>query len=411
MVGGVTSYPRCQQILSSCPSMENTYPDGSPEAGAGSGSGKETRLPGIHHLLSELAGAFGDFGTIIPLILAVAVVCRLPLAPILLFFGIWYVLSGIIYQLPIPVEPMKAVAAVAIAEQLGAGEIAAAGLVLGIIFLAIGSERWMAAIGRFIPEGVIRGIQLALALLLIKTAIGFLTQDLWVFAFAFAIILAGLAFSWKTRVPDLSAIVVIILGIIIGIAIRGFPGFQMIALPGLVIPTLGDTANAMTQLVLPQAILTVTNAILATSLLSKDLFHREVPAQKLSRTIGIMNLTSVPFGGLPMCHGAGGLAGQYRFGARTGLANIVAGAFFLALALFFASQAMLTLIPVGIFGALLLFSALELGKHGLKRDSWVIAGLMGVVALVSSMTIAFVVGMVVAYGMMWYRGHYQKNAR
>jgi MFS superfamily sulfate permease-like transporter len=369
----------------------------------GTGPGQDSQSRNLNSHLSELAGAFGDFGTIIPLVLAVAVVCRLPLAPILLFFGIWYIATGGIYHLPIPVEPMKAVAAIAIAEQLGGGEIAAAGIVLGVLFLVIGSDRWMTAIARFIPEGVLRGIQLALALLLIKTAAGFLTEDPYIFAFALAIILAGLALSWRTRFPDLSAIVVVVLGIILGIVINGFPGFHLFELPTLVIPTTGDTINALTQLVVPQAILTVTNAVLATSLLAKDLFHREVPPQKLSRTIGLMNLISVPFGGFPMCHGAGGLAGQYRFGARTGLANIVAGIFFLALALFFASQAMLTLIPVGIFGALLLFSALELGKHGLKRDSWAIAGLMGAIAVISSMTAAFVVGMVVAYAMVWYQ--------
>ncbi|HMK16407.1 MAG TPA: putative sulfate/molybdate transporter, partial [Methanomicrobiales archaeon] len=131
----------------------------------------------LRHLLSELAGAFGDFGTIVPLVLAAALVCSLPLAPILLFFGIWFMATGLIYRLPIPVEPMKAIAAVAIAGALGPGEIAAAGLVLGVLFLVLSSEKWMAAISRFIPEGVLRGIQLALALLLLRTSLGFLTED------------------------------------------------------------------------------------------------------------------------------------------------------------------------------------------------------------------------------------------
>jgi MFS superfamily sulfate permease-like transporter len=359
--------------------------------------------PQLRFTLAELAGAFGDFGTIIPLVLAVAVVCHLPLAPILLFFGIWYIASGLIYRLPIPVEPMKAVAAIAIAEQLGGGEIAAAGLVLGVLFLALGSERWMAAIARVIPEGVLRGIQLALALLLVRTAVEFLTGDPFVFAFAVAVILAGLALSWRKNIPDLSAIVVIGIGLLLGITLHGFPGIHLSGLPALVIPTSGDATGALTQVVLPQAILTVTNAILATSLLTKDLFRREVLPGKLSRTIGLMNLTSVPFGGFPMCHGAGGLAGQYRFGARTGAANVFAGIFFLGIALFFASRTLLALIPVGIFGALLLFSAIELGKHGLARDSWAIAAVMGAIALVSSMTVSFVAGMVLAYGLSWWK--------
>jgi MFS superfamily sulfate permease-like transporter len=360
--------------------------------------------PRPRHLLSELAGAFGDFGTIIPLVLAAAVVCRLALGPILLFFGIWYILTGLIYRLPIPVEPMKAIAAVAIASALGAGEIAAAGLVLGVLFLVLSSEGWMDWISRFIPESVLRGIQLALALLLLRTSLGFLAEDPRVFVLAAAIILAGLLISAKTGVPDLSALVVIAVGVLIGLYLHGSPGVQIMGAPALVIPTWGDLSGALAQMVVPQAILTVTNAILATSLLTRDLFRSEVSPARLSRTIGLMNLTSVPFGGFPMCHGAGGLAGQYRFGARTGVANIFAGLIFLAIALFFAGPAVLTLIPAGIFGALLLYTALELGRHSLKRDSLVVALAMGAVALASSMTVAFVAGIVLAYGLSWYRG-------
>jgi MFS superfamily sulfate permease-like transporter len=359
--------------------------------------------PRVHDLLSELAGAFGDFGTIVPLVLAAAVVCSLPLGPILLFFGIWYIVTGLVYRLPIPVEPMKAIAAVAIAEVLGAGEIAAAGLVLGILFLTLSSEGWMAWISRVIPEGVLRGIQLALALILLRTAAGFFLEESAIFLVASIVILAGFLLSRQTGIPDLSALAVIALGLLIGIFLHGVPPIQVLG-PVLVIPTLGDLSVALAQLVVPQAILTVTNAILATSLLTRDLFHAEVRPARLSRTIGLMNLISVPFGGFPMCHGAGGLAGQYRFGARTGIANVFAGLIFLFLAVFFASPAVLTLIPVGIFGALLLYTSLELGRHGLKRDSWIVAVVMGGIALLSSLTVAFIAGLALAYVLEWRKG-------
>ena len=90
---------------------------------------------------------------------------------------------------------------------------------------------------------------------------------------------------------------------------------------------------------IPLAIITVTNAIFATSLLATDLFSTEIKPKKLSRTIGLMNLTSVPFGGMPMCHGAGGIAGQFRYGARTGGANVYAGLILIARALLFTSPA------------------------------------------------------------------------
>ena len=167
------------------------------------------------------------------------------------------------------------------------------------------------------------------------------------------------------------------------------------------IPIPTDFPSALSTLVLPQVVLTIANAILATSLLTKDLFGKDVPPKKLSTTIGLMNLTSVPFGGFPMCHGAGGLAGQYRYGARTGGASIIAGVIFLILALFFTSPEVLSIVAVGVLGALLVFVGIEMGRHSLKTDSLVVTGLIGVLALAVSMTIAFIVGMVAVYLLGW----------
>ena len=98
-----------------------------------------------------------------------------------------------------------------------------------------------------------------------------------------------------------------------------------------------------------------------------------------------------------MCHGAGGLAGPYRYGARTGGANIYAGLIFIVLALFFTSPQVLSIIAVGALGALLVFVGLEMGRHSLNTDSMVITGIIGILALVTSMTLAFIAGMILAY--------------
>jgi hypothetical protein len=98
-------------------------------------------------------------------------------------------------------------------------------------------------------------------------------------------------------------------------------------------------------------VLTVANAIMATSLLSRDLFPPWVDSPKISRTIGLMNLVSVPFGGMPMCHGAGGLAGQYRFRARTWGANIYAGLILVAVAPVFAGPGFFTIVSPGFYAA------------------------------------------------------------
>nr|WP_319377502.1 putative sulfate/molybdate transporter [uncultured Methanoregula sp.] len=357
----------------------------------------ETTLPPLRFSLSELAGSLGDFGTIIPLILAVALVSDVNARYILLFFGIWFIVTGLWYRLPIPLEPMKAVAVIVIAGTIGSGEIAAAGLILGVIFLVLGYGRFFGIIEKWVPQSVVRGIQLGLALLLFKSSIGFVVKDPLFFIIGIAIIAAFLLLARYRNVPDLSAIVVIAVGLVGGIAIFGVPPVSLIPPPQLVIPLTTDFSSAFSTLVLPQVVLTITNAILATSLLTKDLFAQDIAPKKFSRTIGLMNLTSVPFGGFPMCHGAGGLAGQYRYGARTGGANVYAGLIFIILALFFTSPQVLSIIAVGVLGALLVFVGIEMCRYSIRTDSLLVTGVIGVLALVSSMTLAFVVGMVLAY--------------
>jgi len=351
--------------------------------------------------LSELAGSVGDFGTIIPLILAVAFVSDVNTRYVLLFFGIWFILTGLYYRLPIPLEPMKAVAVIVIAGGIASGEIAAAGLMLGIIFLVLGYGRFFEIIERWVPQSVVRGIQLGLALLLFKASAGFVVRDPVFFGIGIAIVLAFIVLVRYRSIPDLSSICVIGAGFIGGLLMYGIPPLSLIPAPQLVIPIPSDFSSAFSTLVLPQVVLTIANAILATSLLTKDLFSADVPPKKLSTTIGLMNLTSVPFGGFPMCHGAGGLAGQYRYGARTGGSNIFAGMIFIILALFFTSPQVLSIIAVGVLGALLVFVGIEMGRHSLKSDSVTITIIIGILALVTSMTLAFIAGMILAFLLGW----------
>lgn len=363
---------------------------------------QEKDASGIQFNLSELAGAFGDFGIILPLMFAVAVVCKLNLGIILFFFGVWFVITGVIYRLPVPVEPMKVIAVVAIAGALGGPELAAAGILLGITFFFLGFGRWMQVIERYVPPAVIRGIQLGLALLLLKAAGDFLLKDPAFFFFGVGIILLVFFISYRWKFPDLSALILMIIAGVIGVFLYGMPGIYPIGMPILVIPGISDFIRSLPELVLPQALITITNAILATSLLSKDLFEREIPPENLSKTIGVMNIISAPFGGFPMCHGAGGMAAQYRFGARTGGSNIFAGFILLIIAVFFAGPEFQQLIAPGIYGALLLFVALEMGKHGLKSDNMAVSLVTGVLALMS-IALGFIAGMVLAYLIKWRR--------
>jgi len=351
--------------------------------------------------LSELAGSLGDFGTIIPLILAVAFVSDVSVRYVLLFFGIWFMATGFYYRLPIPLEPMKAIAVIVIAGGIASGEIAAAGLMLGVIFLVLGYGRFFEIIERWVPQSVVRGVQLGLALLLFKASTGFIVKDPFFFVIGIGIVLAFMVLVRYRSLPDFSSICVIGAGFIGGLVVYGIPPLSLISAPHLVIPVPTDFSAAFSTLVLPQVVLTIANAVLATSLLTKDLFSADVPPKKLSTTIGLMNLISVPFGGFPMCHGAGGLAGQYRYGARTGGANVFAGVIFIVLALFFTSPQVLSIIAVGVLGALLVFVGIEMGRHSLKSDAVAVTIIIGALALLTSITLAFIAGMIIAFLFGW----------
>lgn len=360
---------------------------------------------GVH----ELAGSAGDFGTILPLVLAVSAVAGLSLGYILLFFGIWFIITGLYYRLPVPIEPMKVIAVVAIAENMTAGQIATAGLILGVMFFTLGYGRWLDVLEKYIRRSVIRGIQLGLAFLLLKTSVGFLTGDPLVFGLALLLMGAVYAAARLTGIPDLSAVVLIAVAFGTGVILHGFPGLALLPVPALTLPSLSDIPVALGTLVIPQALLTITNAILATSLLTKDLFGHEIKPARLSRTIGLMNIVSIPLGGFPMCHGAGGMAGEYRFGARTGGANIYAGIFFLLLAFLFSSPDILGLISGGFYGALLVFVALEIGRYGIKTDQYIVTWTMGILSLLTNMTLAFVAGMCIAYGIRFLKENVRQN--
>ena len=369
---------------------------GQPEARPGS-LNRLQRWPDFKFDLQEIAGAVGDYGTLIPIVLGMALVSDIKLGPVLLCFSAWYIITGIYYRMPIPVEPMKVIGAVVIAERLSGGIIAAAGIVLGVFLLALGFAGGMTALQKRVPNSVIRGVQLGLAMVLARTAFGFIKADYGVAAACLAIVVVFLIVGRLTNFPDVSAIVVLLLGVAVGLSRSGLPEFTLTTPAPVAIPTAREFLKGAWALALPQAPLTITNAILATSLLMKDLVKRDAHPDSLAKSSGLMCLTSSMVGGIPMCHGAGGLAAQYRFGARTGGSNIISGLILLPIGLFLASPEFIRVIPVGVFGALLAFVAIEIGRHAWKTDSAPTTATVAVLALVFNMTVGFVVGMAVAY--------------
>ena len=85
-----------------------------------------------------------------------------------------------------------------------------------------------------------------------------------------------------------------------------------------------------------------------------------------------MNLLCCPWGAMPMCHGAGGLASQYRFGARSGGSLVILGAGMVALALLFGGSLLVWLehYPRAVLGVLLGLGGLELARVCRDQLKW-----------------------------------------
>ena len=196
------------------------------------------------------------------------------------------------------------------------------------------------------------------------------------------------------KVTDISSLVVFGLGSIIGIYHYGLPPTSFISAPEIILPQIRELVTGFWSGTLPQLPLTLGNAVLATSLLISDLFDRKVSEKKLVASMGIMCIVSSPLGGFPMCHGAGGLAAQYRFGARTGGSNIISGFILLVIAFFFASPELLEIIPFGVLGAILVFTALQMFQSAIKTDNKVLMLITGVIAFLSNIGVSFIIMMI-----------------
>jgi len=334
------------------------------------GSGDDRRAGTVarrtrgERVAGEVGGAFGDLGTLLPHTLGAITVAGLAPVGVLASFGVLYVASGLYYRLPIPVQPMKAVSAVLITSGLSAGEIVAAGLCLGLILLVLAVTGAIGRFARLVPPSVVTGLQLGLGITLALLSLELMAERPWLGALTVGLLLL------LARVPRCPATLVA-LGAAILLAHAFGVGTPWPALawapawPPLLLPDPGDFRHAIGGAVLPQLPLTLTNAVIVTAALAHDFYGaRAVRAtpRNLAFSSGLANLALAPFGALPMCHGAGGLAAQHRFGARTGAAPVILGVLLLGLGLVLADQAgaVLAVIPLAAVGALLLFSAADL---------------------------------------------------
>ena len=359
---------------------------------------KYMRIGSFEFNLRELSGSFGDLGTFVPLAVGYIAVCGMEPAGILLMMGLANIATGLFYRLPMPIEPMKVIAAAAIAQQWPPSMILASGFSMGIVWMLIAATGAASRVANLTPSAVVRGIQVALGILLAIEA-GKLLSTSWLLGgLGLAI---GIGFRKCRHAP--AAVVLVLLGVAIMMINGKFSQVMSpeITLPHLATFSLGEVWQSLVQAGFAQIPLTVTNATIATSCLISSYWpERQVSPQRLSVSQGMMNLISPFFGGMPMCHGAGGLSGQYYFGARTGGSNIIEGTIEIVLGLFFAASVagLFASFPEAVTGTMLMLVGFELIKFARdvrgSRDTLAMA-MTDAVSLASNMAFGFLAGLLV----------------
>ena len=380
----------------------------------------------------ELAGALGDVGTLLPLAIGMVVINGLSSSGLFLSIGVFYILSGLYYGITSPVQPMKVIGAYAVATALSASQIAASGLLIAFFLLIIGGTGAITLIGKYVPKSVIRGVQMSTGALLMAQGVKFIMgtskyQMLQKVAEPYfhiqsigpvplGIIIGSIAgittlfFLNNKRFP--AALIVLSGGLLCGLIFGTHTGFSElkigIHLPDMLpfgFPTGADFSFALIILVLPQLPMTLGNAVIANADLSEQYFaenSKKVTYKALCFSMSLANFFSFIVGGMPLCHGAGGLAAHYRFGARTAGSNLMIGVIFFASALFLGEHtlAIVNLIPFSVLGALLVFAGGQLALTIIdirERNDLFVGFVMLGITLASNLAVGFGVGILLAY--------------
>jgi hypothetical protein len=353
---------------------------------------------------NEWSGAFGDIGTDFPLIVGMILAAGLDSASVLVTFGVMQIFTGSFYKMPMPIQPLKAMATIVITQKISPNILYGGGLAIGISMLLLNITKLIDWISRVVPKAVIRGIQLGLGIKLGLLALqdyviadGVAGYYLAAAAFLLAIFLIG-----NRKYPP--AIFIIMLGMfyafIFKVDAHSFINAVGIHLPQIHTPTWADILTGFLILTIPQIPLSIGNSILATNQIANDWYpKRTVTIRKISYTYSLINLINPFFSGIPTCHGSGGIVGHHTFGGRTGGSVIIYGCLYIFLGLFL-SQGFDTLVhifPLPILGILLLFESL--GLMLLVQDvtdsksSFMIALLVGLIS--GGIQYGFVIGLFV----------------
>ena len=349
--------------------------------------------------LREFGGAFGDWGTLIPFIIGYISIVGLNPAGIFLTLGITNILLGIKFNLPLPVQPQKTIGTVAISKEWSPNMVISTGFGTGVIWFLLGFSKKLNKIVSKVPIISVRGIQLGLGLILGWTGIILFSENIFL---GFISILIILILIKNKPIP--SAIILTLGGILI-LFITGTIKISDlkfgIPLLAFQIPTWKNFLLGMLYAGIAQLFLTLTNVMVATVVLIKELFPEKesVDANNLAFNMGAMNLITPFFTGMPLCHGSGGLMAQYAFGARTGGSMILEGIMEIILGFFFSEALFLlfTEFPIAILGAMLIYTAILLGNIAFRDfniKTFPIILISAIICFFINIALGFLIGLI-----------------
>jgi MFS superfamily sulfate permease-like transporter len=364
----------------------------------------------------EFAGAFGDLGTLVPFVVGYITLNKMDPLGILVAFGLFKIFVGLYFKTPVPIQPMKAIGGMAIshAGTITPGMIWGSGIFTGLFWLLIGGTGAITWIEKITTKPVVRGIMLGLGLSFIMEGLGMMRAEP---LFAIGGVALTLLLLTNRRFPAM----LILLGYGIILAFIQRPGLieELSHLsirfrwPELTFGRISwkELLSGFVILGLPQAPLTLGNAIIATVAENNAYFpDRKVTAKAITIDHGVMNLISTCIGGIPMCHGAGGMAGHIRFGARTGGALVILGVIVLLTGLFLSDSVALLLqvFPRAILGVILFFAGVELAlvvqDIKLKKQNLFVLLVTAGTAM-WNMGVAYLAGLILYYGLQrrWFK--------
>ena len=368
------------------------------------------RLWGNDYNKMEFAGAFGDLGTLIPFVVGYITLNKMDPLGILVAFGLFKIFVGLYFRTPVPIQPMKAIGGMAIAhpEAITHGMIWGAGIFTGLFWLLMGLTGAISWIEKITTKPVVRGIMLGLGLSFVVEGLGMMREGPVV---AVGGVILTLLLLNSKRFPAMLCLLTY--GIVMAFVQK--PGlFQDLTnlsirfrFPELTFGRMSwqDLLAGFVILGLPQAPLTLGNAIIGTVAENNEYFSdRKVTAKTISIDHGVMNLISTFMGGIPMCHGAGGMAGHIRFGARTGGALVILGVIVLFTGLFLSDSVSLIfqVFPRSILGVVLFFAGVELAlvvkDVKLKKQNLFVLLVTAGTAM-WNMGVAYLAGLLLYYGL------------